>query len=152
MRQKGLILCTVITALSMFGTYAGSAQAAGSDPVKKLSGTVTIHSTQVAFLISGKLGGGTLKWNGEEHQFGMGGMGLGGVGVQTIDAVGAVYNLTDLSKFYGTYFEARVGATAAVGGGWISLTNTYGTTIDLKFSGEGLALSLGADGMVISKK
>lgn len=152
MRQKGLILCTVITALSMLGTYAASAQAAESAPVKKLSGTVSIHSTQVAFLISGKLGGGTLKWNGEEHQFNIGGMGLGGVGVQTIDAVGAVYNLTDLSKFYGTYFEARVGATAAIGGGWMSLTNTYGTIIDLKFSGKGLALSLGADGMVISKK
>jgi hypothetical protein len=97
MRQKDLILCTVITALSLFGTYAGPAQAAEAKPVKTLSGTVHIHSTQVACLISGKLGGGTLKWNGEEHYFSIDGLGVGGMGIQTLDAVGAVYGLTDLS-------------------------------------------------------
>lgn len=152
MRHKALILGTVITALSLFGTYAGPAQAADPDPTRKLSGTIDIHSTQVAFLVSGKLGGGTLKFNGEQHHFNIGGMGIGGIGVQTLDAVGAVYNLTDIEKFYGTYFEARAGATVGLGAGWMSLTNTYGTIIDVKFSGKGVALSLGADGMVISKK
>ena len=79
-------------------------------------------------------------------------MGVGGIGVQTLDATGAVYNLTDIEKFYGTYHEIRAGATVGLGAGWMSLTNTYGTIIDVQFSGKGVALSLGADGMVISKK
>ena len=74
-------------------------------------------------------------------------------GVQKIDAVGAVYNLDDLSKFAGKYVEARTGITVgSKSKGYLALSNQHGVIMELKFSGKGLAMSTGVDGMVVSLK
>ncbi len=149
MKYRNLIVGAVATVLSLFGAYA-AAQTSGGPKV--LSGTVEIHSTQVAFLVSGKTGGGVLEFNGGEHYFKIGGLGVGGMGVQKIDAVGAVYNLEDISQFPGTYVEARAGATVGKGKGYMTLSNKHGVIMELKFSGQGVALSVGADGMIVRMK
>ena len=133
------------------GFAAAPAQAAGEENWK-FSGTIEIDSTQLAFIFSGKFGGGVLEYEGKEYKFSTGGLGIGGMGLQGINAVGAVYNLDDISKFEGTYVEGRAGITVIKGAGAMRLSNGHGVIIDLKASTKGAALSLGVDGMVITLK
>jgi hypothetical protein len=118
----------------------------------KLAGTVEINTTQMAFIISGKVGGGILHFEGGEYFFNVGGIGVGGIGVQTVNAIGAVYNMDDVSKFAGRYVEAGMGATVGKGKGRMRLSNQHGVILDLKASSSGVALSLGAEGVIISMK
>ena len=139
--------CLVLAAASIFAT---SASAQEKDWV--FAATVEIDTTQMAFIVSGKIGGGTLEYAGKEYKFDIGGLGVGGVGVQTINAVGAVYNMDDVSKFPGTYVESRIGATMGKGKGLTRLSNENGVIMDLKTSMEGVALSVGVDGMIVKMK
>ena len=114
------------------------------------SGTIAINQYQVAFIGSGTLGKGTLRYRGQEVPFRIGGLGLGGIGIAAIDAHGTVYNLSDLQKFTGAYGNARLGLTAAdKGKGRLWLKNTNGVVIKLWTKMQGLALTGGVDGIVI---
>jgi len=149
---SGVQLALVLTAglVAAGAVTAGGATATGAPKV--LAGTVEIDSTQIAFLVSGKLGGGVLEFQGKDHAFSIGGLGLGGIGAQSVRAVGAVYNLTDISKFPGTYVQARAGATVGTGKSVMSLSNQHGVIMELKASTKGAALSVGVDGMVVTMK
>jgi hypothetical protein len=115
-------------------------------------GTVVIAETQISFMVSGQAGGGTLNFGGNAYPFKIGGLGVGGFGISTIKATGNVYQLTDVSQFYGTYFNARVGwAIGLASGGQMWLENPNGVVMHLKAEREGLILSLGADAIVISR-
>jgi hypothetical protein len=114
------------------------------------SGTVTIEQVQIAFIGSGNLGGGTLKFGGKSYDFSIGGLGIGGFGVSKITATGTVYNLKDRSDFAGTYGQARYGiAIGSKSTGELWLQNTRGVVLQLKADRQGLALSLGADAVRI---
>ena len=123
-----------------------------ADQEKVFAGTIEIDSTQMAFLISGQAGGGVLEFQGKEYKFNVGGLGVGGIGIATLNAVGAVYNMDDVSKFSGSYIQARAGATLGKGKSSLSLSNKHGVIIDLKSSNKGAALQLGVDGMILSLK
>ena len=123
-----------------------------ADQEKVFAGTIEIDSTQMAFLISGQAGGGVLEFQGKEYKFNVGGLGVGGIGIAKLNAVGAVYNLDDISKFSGSYIQARAGATLGEGKSSLSLSNKHGVIIDLKSSNKGAALQLGVDGMILSLK
>jgi hypothetical protein len=99
-----IVLCSTLSA----GALAQSA------PPPKPSGSVSIHQVQVAFIGSGAVGGGTLYYGGRGYPFKLGGLGIGGFGISTLDAVGSVYNLRRLQDFEGVYGQARTGW--AVGG------------------------------------
>jgi hypothetical protein len=147
----------VVTALVLAGglVAAGEVTAAATTATgapKVLAGTVEIDTTQIALLVSGKMGGGVLEYQGKDHAFSIGGLGVGGIGVQKVRAVGAVYNLTDISKFAGTYVQARAGATLGTGKNVMSLSNKHGVIMELKASTEGAALSVGVDGLVVTMK
>ena len=156
MKRNSLVVTALLGLSVLFGGYATPAAAAGHTTAtgeeKVLSGTVEIDATQLAFIVSGKFGGGVLKFQGKEYAFKGGGLGIGGIGVQKIKATGKVYNLTDVSKFPGTYVAARAGATLGKGKNVISVSNQHGVIIDLKASTEGVALSIGADGLVVKMK
>ena len=126
-----------------------AAAPAPADDLTK-SGTVTIEQVQIAFIGSGNLGGGTLKFGGKSYDFSIGGLGIGGFGVSKITATGTVYNLKNRSDFAGTYGQARYGiaiGNASTGELW--LQNTRGVVLQLKADRQGLALSLGADAVHI---
>ena len=143
----------VNTTIAVLGLLAITvALPAGAEGERVLSGTVEISSIQMAFIISGKAGGGVLEYQGEEYEFSIGGLGVGGIGVAKFNAVGAVYNLNKLEDFSGTYVQVRAGLTVGVGKAALSLGNGKGVELDLKASTSGAALSLGADGMIISLK
>jgi hypothetical protein len=134
-----LVLSCILSA----GAYAQSAP-------PKPSGSVNIHQVQVAFIGSGAVGGGTLRYRGRSYPFKLGGLGIGGFGVSTLDATGSVYNLRRLQDFEGVYGQARIGwAVGEQGKGDMWLQNANGVYLRLKARRQGLALSLGADGMVV---
>jgi hypothetical protein len=123
---------------------------AQSAPPTHPSGSIKIHQVQVAFIGSGAVGGGTLYYGGRSYPFKLGGLGIGGFGVSTLDATGSVYNLRRLQDFEGVYGQARIGwAAGEHGKGEMWLQNTNGVYLRLKARRQGLALSLGADGMVV---
>ena len=129
--------------------------ALGPDAVKGKSpdGFVEMHEVQAAYLGSGSGGGGMLSFRGREHPFNVGGVGVGGIGLSTIEATGEVYNLRDLEQFPGTYGQARYGfaiGTASAGDLW--LQNEAGVIMHLKAKRTGLMLSLGGDAVVISMR
>ncbi len=117
------------------------------------SGTVYMEQVQMAFIGSGGAGEGTLHWRGHSYRFSVGGLGVGGFGVSKMEASGDVYNLTALDRFPGAYGAARYGAAAGdQGGGQLWLENPHGVVMSLKAHREGLAVSLGADAVLIEFK
>jgi hypothetical protein len=124
--------------------------AAGAEDLRK-SGTVRIEQVQIAFIGSGNLGGGTLKFGGQSHRFTIGGLGIGGIGISRMVATGNVYNLRDLAHFPGSYVQGRFGAVIGdVSTGKLWLRNSNGVVLELMADRQGLALSLGGDAVFIN--
>lgn len=144
------------TALAAFQSSSHADDTAGSAAKPELtpSGTIEIEQTQVALLVSGSGGGGTLHFKGNTYPFSIGGLGLGGIGVSKIQATGTVYNMTDVSQFAGAYGQLRTGyALGDKGKGRLWLEKTNGNVvIHLNSTRQGLALSLGGDVVNIKLK
>jgi len=112
---------------------------------------VEMQQVQAAYIGSGSTGSGTLYFRGSQYPFQVGGLGVGGIGVSTIEAHGEAYSLEDLSDFPGTYAQARYGfALGTESGGDLWLQNDSGVILHLKAKREGLMLSLGGDAVEIT--
>ena len=116
------------------------------------AGTVEIEQTRVSFIGSATGGGGTLHFRGKDYRFKIGGLGIGGIGITKLKAVGTVYNLDDPVNFPGTYGEFRAGMTVGQGKNHLWLKNGNGTVLELKGQSKGVALNLGAGAVSISYK
>jgi hypothetical protein len=143
-----LVAACVLTLAGCAGNVKlGPEAVAGKTP----DGTVDMREVQAAYIGSGSAGTGMLSYRGKEHPFKVGGVGVGGIGLSTVDAQGEVYNLRDLSQLPGTYGQARYGfaiGTASAGDLWMQ--NESGVILHLKAKRTGLILSLGGDAVVIS--
>jgi hypothetical protein len=131
---------------------AGSV-ALGPDAVKGKTpdGTVEMQEVQAAYIGSGIAGTGVLVFRGVQYPFEVGGLGVGGIGLSTVEARGDVYNLRELGQFPGTYGQARYGfAIGASSAGDLWMQNESGVIMRLKAKRTGLILSLGGDAVVIS--
>ena len=129
--------------------------ALGPDAVKGKTpdGTVDMQEVQAAYIGSGSAGTGVLSFRGVQYPFQVGGVGVGGIGLSTVDAAGEVYNLRELAQFPGTYGQARYGfaiGTASAGDLWMQ--NESGVILRLNAKRTGLILSLGGDAVVISMR
>ena len=115
------------------------------------SGTIVIDETQVMLLIGGDAGEGTLVMhsNGDVHKFKVKGVKLGGIGIQTKHMTGEVYNLDDIKDFAGTYFTAEAGIAVVKGAGGSWMKNSKGVVMHLKSAAEGVALSVGVEGLEV---
>jgi hypothetical protein len=125
----------------------GPEAVAGKTP----DGTVDMQEVQAAYIGSGAAGTGVLTFRGKEYKFQVGGVGIGGIGLSSVDASGEAYNLRDLAQFPGTYGQARYGfaiGTSSAGDLWMQ--NETGVILHLKAKRTGLILSLGGDAVVIS--
>ena len=133
--------------------FNATAELAAAPRGKPLSGTLTIDQLQVAWMISGNIGGGKLRYNGRVYSFTIGGLGIGGFGASRIRATGKVYGLTNVRDFAGGYFQARYGIVVAdKSAGELWLENANGVVLHLKAKRTGLALSLGADAIFVNLK
>jgi hypothetical protein len=145
----GLLLLLTLAACA--GTPNAPQQAApatfeGQPP----RGYVEMKEVQVAYLGNAGGGDGTLTFQGQRYPFTIAGLGVGGIGVSTVDAEGEVYRLTDLKQFPGAYIAGQYGAVAgteSVGDIW--LENPNHVVMHLKAKREGLMLSVGADAIDI---
>jgi hypothetical protein len=149
-------MVTRVALASAGGLYlagcAGSV-ALGPDAVKGKTpdGIVEMQEVQAAYIGSGIAGTGVLVFRGVQYPFQVGGLGIGGIGLSTVDATGEVYNLRDLGQFPGTYGQARYGfAIGASSAGDLWMQNESGVIMRLKARRTGLILSLGGDAVVIS--
>jgi hypothetical protein len=112
-----------------------------------------MSQVQAAYIGSGSAGQGTLRFEGSRYPFNVGGLGIGGIGVSTIEARGEVYGLRHLSDFPGAYAQIRYGfAFGNSSSGDLWLQNSHGVILRLIAKRQGLMLSLGGDAVVITMK
>ncbi len=117
------------------------------------TGSVSIRQLQVAFIGSGAIGGGELKFGKRTYAITVAGLGIGGVGASTLRAKGSVYGLRSVDNFTGPYVQLREGwALGDEGRGRLWLRNANGVTLRLDTQRRGLQFSLGADGVLIGFK
>ncbi len=113
------------------------------------SGKVEIDETQFGFIIGGDIGKGQLHYKGIDYIFKTGGIKVGGIGVAKISAVGEVYDLFDVSQFPGTYVTGDYGIALGGGVGGMILKNENGVILHMKSTMEGVALTVGVEGLTI---
>jgi len=137
------------TCFLCFAALMFSATAIADD--LKPSGNLEISQVQIAFIGSGNLGGGKLYYGGKTYPFTVGGLGIGGIGVSKMEAIGTVYDMKRLADFPGAYVQGRYGyAVGEAGDGELWLKNANGVVLKLKTKRQGLALSLGGDAVYIN--
>ncbi|EFL52968.1 conserved hypothetical protein [Solidesulfovibrio fructosivorans JJ]] len=113
------------------------------------SAYVSMQIGQGGFILSATGGRGEVTFKGRTYPFKVGGLGVGGLGVSKVTAVGEVYRLKRLEDFPGAFFQARAGFTAIEGKGVQWLENTNGVILKLRSTSKGVSLNLGADGLKI---
>ena len=116
------------------------------------SGKVTMESTSIAAGVGVSWGDGTLTFKGKTYPFSIDGLSLVNWGISKANATGDVYNLTDVSKFAGTYVAAEAGLTLAGGMGGMVLRNSDGVLLHLRSVSQGAQLQLGTSGLIIKLK
>jgi hypothetical protein len=118
----------------------------------KPSGTVSIESRSIAAGIGVTWGDGKLNFQGKEMPFSIDGLTLVDFGIAKASATGEVYNLTDISKFNGTYVAAEAGFALAGGVGGMVLRNQNGVVMHLHSVSTGARLQLGTSGLNVKLK
>lgn len=153
MKQRALSLVTsFVFSLAVLVSSVQAQEGPSGHPIppdQKPSATLTMNYAQGGFILSASGGQGVLTFNKRKHPFKIGSLGVGGFGVSKLKGTGEVYNLTRLEDFTGAYFQARAGYAAGDGQGTHWLKNTNGVVIKLKTTTKGLALNLGADGLLL---
>ncbi len=144
-RRGGAIAAAI--AIMGVSSIAMPRSAAALEP----SGTVQLRIVQASFVGSASTGGGVLRFQGRDYKFTTKGGGIGGFGLSKFEAAGVVYNLKSLADFGGPYVQLRTGlAIGEQGKGKMWLGNPHGVSMALSGRRQGLALSLGADALVVS--
>ncbi|MFZ1536960.1 MAG: EipA family protein [Chromatiaceae bacterium] len=117
---------------------------------KKVSGTVSIDETQIAFIVGGSFGKGELKFRGKKHAFKIDGISAGAnFGASKVSAVGQVYDLKKLADFPGTYVQLQGSITLAGGVGGTVLKNQNGVIMHLQSTSQGLQFNLSSSGVTV---
>jgi hypothetical protein len=150
--MRNVILATASALLLATSFGLGGASSAEEKPKLEKAGTVQITEFEAGVGINDVVWGhGTVEARGLKKKFRLNGMGVGGVGGAKINAAGTVYNLTDIGLFPGVYSEANVGATAGKDSKStaIWLRNTNGVILELHGKESGLAITGGANGVVV---
>jgi hypothetical protein len=141
-----------VSRVALFFLLVGVATAASAAESAKPSGKVTIESRSIAAGIGVTWGDGKLNFKGKDLAFSIDGLTLVDFGISKASAAGEVYDLTDVSKFEGTYVAAEAGITLAGGVGGMVLRNQNGVIMHLHSVSRGAKLQLGTSGLTIKMK
>lgn len=112
-------------------------------PTGKPTGSIVLSGKSAAYMASTQRGSGTLIFNGMRYPFSAKTVGVGGVGIQSIEVEGDVYELKSLSDFPGTYNMVATGATILKGKKNVRLTNEKGVIVYGKNKSKGIGVSTG---------
>ena len=80
------------------------------------TGVVHLHIVKAGLLIGVGSGSGVLTYRGESYGLAVSGVGIGSLGVATVDIVGSASNLISPASIAGTYGAGGAGATFVVSG------------------------------------
>src|SRR5262245_38675606 len=138
-----------IAAVLFLMTFAASAISGES---QKPSGKVSLESKSIAAGVGVTWGEGKLSFKGKDYPFSIDGLTVVDFGIARASATGDVYNLTDVSKFAGTYVAAEAGFTLAGGVGGMVLRNQDGVVMHVRSTSKGAKLQLGTSGLNIKMK
>lgn len=123
--------------------------AAADDP--NPDAAVWIEEVRVGlFGRTGSIGGGRLRFRGQEHRFSIEGLSAASSGLSTVRAQGEVFGLRRIEDFAGTYTQVPAGGP---GGGPVMvywLRNARSVRLRLRSARSGSALQIGAGGLVIA--
>jgi hypothetical protein len=119
---------------------------------RKPWGRVTMESRSIAAGVGVTWGDGKLTFKGKDYPFTIDGLSVVDWGITRVSAAGDVYNLTDVSKFAGTYAAAEAGFTLAGGTGGITMRNSEGVIMNLRSTSRGASLTLGTANLTITMK
>jgi hypothetical protein len=151
-RRKFMSNFRTVSRFALFFVVLAVATNAVAAEKAKPSGKVTLESTSVAAGVGVSWGDGKLNFKGKDYPFSVEGLSLVDWGISKAQATGDVYNLTDVSKFGGTYVAAEAGLTLAGGMGGMVLRNQNGVIMHLRSISQGAQLQLGTSGLVIKPK
>lgn len=149
MRNATLALVSALVFAT--GSWLASA-ASAEEPKLEKAGTVQLEEFEAGIGLNDVVWGkGTVEALGQKKRFRLSGIGAGGVGGAKISAEGTVYNLKDLGLFTGVYSEADAGVAAGKDSKStaIWLRNTNGVVLELRGKQTGLAITGGANGVLI---
>lgn len=110
------------------------------------SGTITLNTKSVGFILGGQWGGGTLRYRGRFYKVRVRVFEAGVIGAQAATFNGVVYNMRRLSDIEGTYVAGGAAGTAVVGKSIVSLQNSKGVKMTLRGNSVGLAAKIAAKG------
>src|SRR5574343_590820 len=131
-----------------FAFLASAAYAA--DTPKQPAGTVNITETQFALIVGGSRGSGVLTYQGKTYPFKISGMSVGAnVGISKVSLAGEVYDMSDISKFSGTFTKLESSITLGGGVGGTVLKNQNGVIMRLTSTSEGVQLNLSSSGVTV---
>jgi hypothetical protein len=137
---------TLFVLLAVCATY----NAYGQSPAP--SGKISIESNSIALAVGVNWGDGRLIFKGKHQLFAVNGLTLVDIGIAKASAVGEVYNLTDVSKFEGTYLAGEAGFASAGTMGGIFMRNKNGVVLHLRGDSEEALLQLAPSGVTIKLK
>lgn len=119
-------------------------------PAPKVSGTVTLESTSVAFGIGVTWGHGVMTMDdGTTHKFKVDGLSVVDLGISKISATGEVFNLVEAKDLNGAFITGEVGITIIGGGSASAMSNGNNVVMQLKSTQKGLRLTVAPGGMKI---
>lgn len=104
------------------------------------------------FAVGASIGGGRLRFGGEEYPFSIRGLEFGTAGITTISANGEVFNLRRLEDFNGRYEERAASQRPPAGMTGPTtrfLRNEAGVELRLRTERQGGVLQIAADGLTI---
>jgi hypothetical protein len=136
--------------LALVAVRQATARQGRPDPNPDAS--IVIEQVRVGILaIGAAVGGGRLRFRGEEHSFSVRGLEFGSLGVSTLSASGEVFNLRHLGDFPGRY-EERVAPRPPRGEGGpetLFLRNQAGVELRLRTDRAGGQFRIAPAGVTI---
>src|SRR5215813_214656 len=121
-----------VSRFALFLFVAAVATIAMSGESATPSGKVSLQSRSIAAGVGVTWGDGKLTFKGKDYPFSVDGLSLVDWGISKASVTGDVYNLTDASKFAGTYVAAEAGRTFAGDTGGLVLRNGNGVILHLR--------------------
>jgi len=112
--------------------------------------TLKVHTASIAVGVGYSWGGGIVTFQGQEYPCRVDGLSVGEVGISSAEAIGNVYNLTNIEDFSGDYLAVSAGAVLAGGGDVTTMRNQHGVVIDLIGTSQGAKIMLAVQGVKIA--